>query len=68
MANLSLDDHPEYFYEGSIVASILGGREGIKTARNPTEIVLVDNMANAENGVCYNIRLMKCDPAKLPSG
>ena len=49
---------------------MLGGSEeiGIKTARNPTEVVLVDNMANAENGVCYNIRLMKCDPANLPSG
>ena len=49
---------------------MLGGSAEIriKTAKNPSEIVLVDNMASAENGVCYNIRVMKCDPANLLSG
>ena len=70
LTNLNQDDHPEYFYEGSVVNSILGGSGeiAVKTAKNPSEIVLVDNMASAENGVCYNIRVMKCDPANLPSG
>ena len=69
LVSLNPDDHSEYFYDGSTVTSILGiGEKGIKTARDPSEIIMVDNMGNAENGVCYNIRVMNCDPANLPSG
>ena len=51
------------------MSTLIGSEEiGIKTAKDPSQVVMVDNMQNTENGSSYSVRLMKCDPANLPSG
>ena len=51
------------------MSTLIGADEiGIKTAKDPSQVVMVDNMQHTVNGTSYSLRLMKCDPANLPSG
>lgn len=42
MVNLSKETHPEYFYKGSAVDNLVDAR-GFKTAKDLSEVFLVDN-------------------------
>ena len=47
--SLDKDIHTEYFYEGSNIWTFFGDNTeeiGFKTAKDPSEIVLVDNLGN----------------------
>ena len=58
--SINREIHTEYFYKGSNIETLFGnitGEIGFKTFKDPSEILLVDNLANLPEGVILSIKV-----------